>query len=302
MEEWSPFRAYAPARKRGLPWQDACAAFLLAAAAIWLFYASRGLPQYDWQWPLLGEFLLKRNAQGELIPGLLLRGLFTTLRIGIYTIVFSFILGGLIGIASARKSLLASMPAHLYINLLRNTPPLIILFALYFAAGNILPMAAIEDVIRQWPETARQAVAMLVAPPGQLDRMLAAILALGCYQAAYVAEITRAGIESVPQGQRDAAMALGFGGKATLFYVIMPQAAALMLPPLTGQCISIFKESALAALISLPDLTFQSLEIMATSSMTLEIWIAAATLYLLIGMICALIGRWLERRYRRIGM
>lgn len=298
--EWSPLRAYAAkGRHNGAPWPDAVVLATLALVALWVWHSAAGLPQYDWQWSLLGEFIVSKNADGALKPGLLLTGLFTTLRISFWTIFFSLLLGGLIGLFSARKSFLASLPATLYINLFRNTPPLVILFAVYFLAGNMLPVAALEDVIRHLPNAVREFVATCMAPPGQVDRMLAAILALGSYQAAYVAEITRGAIEAVPGAQWDAAYALGFDKIQAMRLIILPQALRLLLPPLTGQFISTIKESALAALISLPDLTFQSLEIMAVSNMTFEIWITAAVIYLLLGMCLLLPGRWLELRAQR---
>lgn len=75
-----------------------------------------------------------------------------------------------------------------------------------------------------------------------------------------------------------------------------PQAVRAILPPLVGQVITTFKDSALASLISLPDLTFQALEVMAISRMTFEVWISAGAIYLLLGVICARYGRWLETR------
>lgn len=295
--EWSPLRIYAARGKpKILPWQDALACVTVAAVVCWLWHTAARLPQYDWQWGLLCEFLINRDAAGALKPGLLLTGLFTTLRISFWTILFSFLLGGLLGILSVHKSFLRSLPATLYINLFRNTPPLVILFAAYFFAGNLLPVSALEDAIRQCPSLIRNLVSICIASPGQMDRMLAAVLALGCYQAAYVAEITRGAIEAVPTGQWDAAYALGFEKAAAIRLVILPQALRLLLPPLVGQFISTLKESALASLISLPDLTFQSLEIMAVSNMTFEIWIIAAAMYLIIGMLLAIPGRWLELR------
>ena len=133
----------------------------------------------------------------------------------------------------------------------------------------------------------------------ETDRMLAAVMALGLYEGAYVAEIVRGSVESVPPGQWDAARALGFSRRQSLRLVILPQAARIAMPPLAGQTISAFKDSALASLISLPELTFQSLEVMAVSQMTFEIWISAGALYLLIGLACAALGRWLERRCAR---
>ena len=78
--------------------------------------------------------------------------------------------------------------------------------------------------------------------------------------------------------------------------VIFQQAVRAILPPLVGQVITTFKDSALASLISLPDLTFQALEVMAISRMTFEVWISAGAIYLLLGVICARYGRWLETR------
>lgn len=201
------------------------------------------------------------------------------------------------GAAASRKSLLWRLPCQIYINLARNTPPLVILFCVYFFAGNLLPVNILEDLLRQAPEWFKVAFAGIFTQSGQLDRMIAAVLALGLYQAAYVAEIARGALESVPKGQWDAALALGFSRLASLRLVILPQSARMMLPPLTGQAITTFKDTALASLISLPDLTFQSLEIMAVSGMTFEIWISAAVIYLLLGGVCALAGRFLEKRY-----
>ena len=134
------------------------------------------------------------------------------------------------------------------------------------------------------------------APEGQLDRMVAAVLTLGVYEGAYVTEIVRGGIEGVPHGQWEASAALGFSRSQQLRLVIFPQAVRAILPPLVGQVITTFKESALASLISLPDLTFQALEVMAISRMTFEVWISAGAIYLLLGVLCARYGRWLETR------
>lgn len=300
MEEWSPFRAYASSPGRGrrhwVSVPDMLVMAILLVGCCWCFLAARHLAQYDWQWPLLADFLWRRNNADEFKPGLLLLGLFTTLRVGFWTVIFALAAGGALGIATARKSLWLSWPLVMLINLLRNTPPLVLLFFVYFFAGSFLPVNDLENFIRGLGPAWQEWIAILVAQPGQMDRMLAAVLALGLYQAAYIAEIVRGGIEAVNTGQWDAAYSLGFGKLAALSLVILPQAMRLILPALTGQIISVFKDSALASLISLPDLTFQSLEIMAVSSMTFEVWITAAILYLLLGLVCAAIGRILEKR------
>lgn len=294
--DWSPFRAYLPPR-RGPAAADILALAFLGAAGTAVFTRAVALPQYQWQWSLLGEFLLRRGEMGEWEPGLLLTGLFTTLRAGFWTLVFSLPLGVAVGCLGSGRGLPARLFCQIYVNLARNTPPLVLLFCVYFFAGNLLPLEAIQEALRQMSPWLKDIFSAIFAPLGQVDRMLAAVLALGLYQGAYVAEIARSGLESVPRGQRDAALALGFSPLAALRLVVLPQAARLILPPLTGQAITTFKDTALISLISLPDLVFQSLEIMAVSSMTFEIWIASALIYLLLGGFCAILGALAERKF-----
>lgn len=269
---------------------------LLFCASCIILKAS-SLPQYNWNWKLLAEFIFRHDSSGQLAPGLLLTGLFTTLRVGIWSIFLALLIGLPPGIYFAKKSGFAILPHFVLLNIIRNTPPLVLLFCVYFFAGNLFSFAPLEDAYRALSPEWRNFVTAIYAPPGQLDRMTAAIVALGAYQGAYMAEIIRSGIESVDKGQMDAALALGFSPFACMRLVILPQAARLILPPLTGQAITTFKDSALASLISLPDLTFQSLEIMAVSNMTFEIWTSCGLLYLLLGAICAVLGRFLEKKY-----
>lgn len=296
--EWSPLKEYAGRKTaRYGSWQDILAISIILVFSFWIYRQAATLPQYEWNWRLLLEFAMRKGADGNPRPGLLILGFLATLRIGFWTLLFSLAPGIILGALCAQRNLLIRIPCHAFINIVRNTPPLVILFCVYFFAGNILPVSALEDLVRQLPEALGNIVAIIFAGPGQMDRMIAAILALGVYQGAYVAEIARAGIESVNRGQWDAARALGFSRGQCLRLVIIPQAARFMIPPMTGQAITTFKDSALASLISLPELTFQSLEIMSISRMTFEIWVSSAILYLVIGAVCALAGRWLEKKY-----
>lgn len=245
----------------------------------------------------MAEFLIRHGPNGSWEPGLLLVGLFTTLRAGFWTLLLSLLLGSIFGAIGSSRSLAARIPCQMYVNLARNTPPLVILFCIYFFAGNIIPLNGAENALREAPAWFQEIFSHIFASPSQMDRMIAAVIALGLYQGAYATEIVRSGLESVPRGQWDAAFALGFGKIDTLRMVIAPQAVRLMLPPLTSQGINTFKETALVSLISLPDLIFQSLEIMAISSMTFEIWIAAAAIYLVICSCCAFIGGMIEKKY-----
>lgn len=294
--EWSPFRAYAGKASFICP-QDVFTLLLLVAAGCWFFHAAGKLPAYHWSWTDCLRFFVIHNPDTGYRPGLLLLGLFTTLRVGFWTFIFSLLLGFLLGTCVCHKNRYLTIIYQGWINLIRNIPPLIILFCVYFIVGNLVPTSLLEDWIRKLPALAGELAGWLICPHGQLDKMITAVLALGLYQSAYVAEIVRGAIESVSQGQWDAGLALGLDKWTILRVIIMPQGLRLAIAPLTGQCITTFKDSSLASLISLPDLTFQSLEIMATSSLTFEVWISAALLYLLLGMLCAWLGQMLERHY-----
>ena len=272
--EWSPYAEYGR-QGRLFPTfgrVDAVLVVLLLLGACFFLWRSETIAAYRWSWPELADFLVRRTPGGY-EPGLLIRGLIVTLRLGV-----------------------AALPIQLFVNSVRNIPPLVLLFLLYFFAGNLLPVSDMEQALRSMPPFVRDAVAWGFAPEGQLDRMVAAVLTLGVYEGAYVTEIVRGGIEGVPHGQWEASAALGFSRSQQLRLVIFPQAVRAILPPLVGQVITTFKDSALASLISLPDLTFQALEVMAISRMTFEVWISAGAIYLLLGVICARYGRWLETR------
>lgn len=291
--QYSPFGPV----KKGFALPDFLLVFFIMAVLVYMYIKTANLPGYSWNWKLLGEFILIKNSHNQFEPGLLLKGLITTLRIGIWTIIFSLITGISFGLFQTIAPRPIFHISQIAINLIRNIPPLVLLFCIYFFAGNIFPTHIVEDFIRNLPDFWSRAFYITVAPQGQLDRMFAAVLALGIYQASYIAEITRGGIASINPGQWDASLALGFSKLQCLWLIILPQTGRLVIPPLTGQAITAFKDSALASLISLPDLTFQSLEIMAVSRLTFEIWISCAFLYLIIGIICAIIGHILEKKY-----
>ncbi len=269
----------------------------LAAAFCW---RSMSVTQHDWNWSALWPYIVSRDASGALQAGMLLKGLLGTLRLGVWSLVVALLSGGIVGALSARQRGFAAWPATLYITVLRNTPPLVLLFLVYFFAGSFFtePFLQLEDAVASSPSWVQSLSAALFAPAGQMDRMAAAVLTLGLYSGAYVAEIVRGALESVDKTQWDASASLGMNGWQQLRWIIAPQAFRIMAPPLTGQCISVFKETALASAISLPELTFQSLEVMAVSRMTFELWLVTAAMYLAVSCFWAWLGRRVERRGR----
>ena len=151
---WTPF---APAGRPGagqtrrLAWPDAVLLALAGGALIWCVWRAGSLPQYHWQWSLLGDFLIRRNDAGGWEAGLLLRGLGVTIRVGLWAMLLALCVGALVGLPGARVRGLRALPGQIYVNLVRNTPPLVLLFLIYFFAGGVLPVSALENAVHALP-------------------------------------------------------------------------------------------------------------------------------------------------------
>jgi polar amino acid transport system permease protein len=115
-----------------------------------------------------------------------------------------------------------------------------------------------------------------------IDRFTAGVAALAVFTGAYVAEIVRAGIQSVHKGQTEAARSLGMSYFQSMTHVILPQAVKRTLPPMAGQFISLIKDSSLVSVISITDLTKAGREISATTFSPFETWFTVAILYLVL--------------------
>ncbi len=251
-----------------------------------------------WKWGTLLPYIVYENSEGTYVLGMLSKGFLLTLRLGVWSFLFAFAFGILVGMYTANKRGLLVLPFTFFVQTLRNIPPLIFIFLVYFFFGQFFSpfIFFLQDFAYTLSPDALDAFSYIFAPPMQIEGMTAAIVALGLYEGVYIAEIVRASIESIPKTQSEAATALGFTSFQSLLYVLLPQAKRTMLPPLAGQTISIFKDSALAALVSLPELTFQSLEIMTVTRMTFEVWIVCMLLYFCISKVCSFIYNYLEKR------
>jgi len=257
---------------------------------------------YDWRWGILPQFFLRRDASGGLVPNLLLTGVVSTVRLALWTTLLATLAGAVMGLARTSRRLLPRLVAGAYVESVRNLPPLVLVFLVYyFLSDQVLTALAVEERVRQMPELARSAIGLLLAPPGRLSGFLAALLTLALYEGAYITEMVRAGIQSVERGQRDAAKALGLTRWQATRHVILPQAVRRILPALAGQLISTVKDSAIVAVISVPELTFQALQIMASTGLTFEIWITVMALYFGLCFFASLGARRLETRLARAG-
>ena len=195
---------------------------------------------------------------------LLMRGLWTTVLLGVVSIV----LGLALGLVLVMLRLYAAMPVRWlavgYINLFRALPLLVLLVLIYYA----LPFLGVR-----------------------LSSFAAAAAALSLVSGAYAAEIFRAGIEAVPRGQFEASAALGLRPWRVMQFVVLPQAIRIVVPPLTSNGINVLKDTALASVVAMPDLLKQATQAQALFANPSPL-VGAAILYILLLLpLVALVGR-----------
>jgi polar amino acid transport system permease protein len=274
------------------------AAILAALAGAFgyiIFKAATGL-NYHWNWSVLPQFLVRFDQKsGSWAPGLLTLGLFTTIRLSVWSGILAIVLGVFIGLFRVSPSLFKRQVGGVYVGLIRNTPPLVLIFVFYFFIGDqIMSLLGVEHIVYGLSDGVREALSWFFGPMNRFPRFLSALITLALFEAAYIAEIVRAGIDSVEPGQWEASAGTGMTRFQCLLYVVLPQALQRMLPALAGQFISIIKDSAIVSVISIEELTFQAQQLMTTTYRSFEIWILVLAMYFALTFLCSLIVRKLE--------
>jgi general L-amino acid transport system permease protein len=200
-----------------------------------------------------------------------LAGLANTIRVAVPGIVLATVLGTVIGLGRLSRNLLLRALSTGYVELLRNVPLLVQLLMWYFALTELLPASneAVhlapgfylsksglsfpwwENGAFAWPEAGELNVS---GGASVTPEFLAVLVGLSTYTAAFVAEIVRAGIQSVPAGQVHAALSMGLAPRQSLRYIVMPQALRVIVPSITNQYLNLTKNSSLAVAVGYPDL------------------------------------------------
>ncbi|WP_342623525.1 amino acid ABC transporter permease [Pseudomonas alkylphenolica] len=226
----------------------------------------------------LASVLLSRGddvAEGDLIgvthhwaAGPLAWGLWTTVWISVASGVLGLVIGLFAGLCRLSNNPTLRDLSTVYVELVRGTPLLVQIFIFYFFIGTVL----------------------------NLSREFAGVAALALFTGAYVAEIVRAGVQSIAKGQGEAARSLGLSAGQSMRHVVLPQAFKRVLPPLAGQFISLVKDTSLVSVIAITELTKSGREAITTSFSTFEIWFCVAGLYLLINLPLSHMASRLERR------
>jgi polar amino acid transport system permease protein len=270
----------------------------MAGAFLFVVYRLTFSLNYKWNWGIIPTYLVRFDSEsGRWTANVLLEGLFTTIRLSIWGMLLAGILGLVMGLARTAKRLFFKLCARTYVELIRNTPPLVLVFIFYFfVSDQILPALGVESFVRSLSESGIYWLTRVAAPPNLFVAFLSGVVTIGIFQGAYITEIVRAGIEAIDIGQWEASRALGLNRWQQIRLIILPQALRIMLPPLANEFINTIKYSSIVSIISIQELTFQGMQVMSSTQVTIEVWLTITSMYLVLCLTLSLWVQWLENR------
>lgn len=201
----------------------------------------------------------------------LFKGLQITVYVTVVGLIFGFVIGLVMALFRLSKSKILYWIAKLFIDAIRGTPILVQLYFIYFGLTSF-----------KWIS---------------MEPITAGIIAISINAAAYIAEIIRAGIQSVDKGQAEASRSLGFTAKQTMRYIILPQALRRMLPTFANQAIISLKDTSLLSAIGIAELTQQTEIAVAKTYDVFTLWLAAGVMYFILIYLLTLLSNYIERRY-----
>jgi glutamate/aspartate transport system permease protein len=233
---------------------------------------------YHWNWSIFWD--LTPEGTGTYLHTLLV-GLLWTIATGLAAWLIALVLGSVLGVLRTVPRRWVAAIGNVYVEIFRNIPLLVQMFLWYFVIPELLPRG-MGDWIKQ------------MRPPWA--SFVPAVLCLGFFTAARVAEQVRAGIQSLPSGQRMAGTALGLTLPQTYRYVLLPVVFRIILPPLTSEFLNILKNSSVALTIGVVELTAAARAMQEFSFQVFEAFTAATLIYIAMN-ICVVFGmRWVEHR------
>ncbi|OED39417.1 polar amino acid ABC transporter permease [Chromatiales bacterium (ex Bugula neritina AB1)] len=223
---------------------------------------------YNWQWYRVPKYFYTFTTDG-FQWGEISVGLVKTVGLSLQAFLIALLLGIAVALLRLSGLLVGSAIATVFLEVVRNTPLLVLLYLFYYVLGPIF----------------------------DLDRYTASILCLAVYHAAMISEIFRAGINAVPAGQWEGAKSIGMSTAQSYRYIILPQSVRFMLPPLTGEAVNMIKSSAIVSVIAVAELTTIGRNIISETYMSFEIWFTIAAVYLVVTVFLSVGVSLLERRY-----
>lgn len=211
----------------------------------------------------------------SMIPGImpaLLLGTRLTIELAVIAVAIGLVIGSFAGIARVGASRVARIVTGVYVDFIRGTPLLVQLFLVYFGLPTLIGRPV---------------------PP-----FIAAITAMGVNSGAYIAEIVRAGIQSVDRGQMEAARSLGLTYSQSMRFIIFPQALRRIIPPLGNEFIAMLKDSSLVSVIALEELLRKGQVVITRTFRPFEVYMVVALIYLVMTLAISRLVAWSERRLR----
>jgi len=214
----------------------------------------------------------------SIIPGIipaLLLGTRLTVELAIIAVAIGLVIGSFAGIGRVGGNRLVRLVTGVYVDFIRGTPLLVQLFLVYFGLPSLIGRPI---------------------PP-----FIAAIAAMGINSGAYIAEIVRAGIQSIDRGQTEAARSLGLTSSQTMQYIIFPQAFRRIIPPLGNEFIAMLKDSSLVSVIALEDLLRKGQVVITRTFRPFEVYTVVALIYLVMTFVISKLVSWSERKLKAVG-
>jgi polar amino acid transport system permease protein len=211
---------------------------------------------------------------------LFLQGLAVTIALSVVSWILAFVVGIVLTLVRMTRVKLLEWTVTAFIEYERNVPPLVHIFLWYFGVSGLLPQG-----LQDW------------ANANHGEYCFAAI-AIALYYGAYIAEDIRSGLRSIPQGQHEAARAVGLSYMASMRWIILPQALRTAIPPLVSGSVLLVKTTSLAMVVGALELTYVTKDIASKTFKTFEAYGISTALYVLLAFTLLMLGAWLARRVR----
>ena len=240
----------------------------------------------DWDW----QVFCKDTIEGQVQPGCfgsqgdityldwLLSAWGWTLSVSLLALVVALTIGALMGVLRTAPSKGLRFIGHAWTELFRNIPLLVQVFLWYYVIPELIPSLK------------------------QVSSFVLMVFALVFFTSARVAELVKAGIQSLPEGQRHAGLAMGLTLPQTYRYVLLPMAFRIVIPPLTSESMNIVKNSSVAFAISIAELTMFARQAGEETSRNIEIYLAVTALYFVSAFLINRVALFVERRLQVPGM
>lgn len=272
-EGFVPLRA----KSRPKPWSWVATVVVLVVAAM-IVQALVTNPNFDWD--VVGQYFLSPSILG---------GLWRTIQLTVLAMVGGILLGTLLAVMRGAANPAVSAAAGVYIWFFRGTP-LLVQLIFWFNLSSLYP--TLRYGVPFTPVVFGEVTTNAVISP-----YTAALLGLGLNQAAYTAEIVRAGILSVPHGQLDAAASIGMTRLMTMRRVVLPQAMRVIIPPIGNETIGMLKTTSVVSVLAMPELLYSAQLVYSRTYQIIPLLIVASLWYLLVTSVLSVVQMQIERHY-----